>query len=151
MSETNRQEPPTFGEFNGFEVYPMPFFVTIVAADPAALARWYESTLGFGTMFAGPVIHLRRRRYQDILVVAAGPGRPPTSGGPALTFDIPDGELDALAARAGGTAQATPWNTRELRLLDPAGHPLVFSARSENPDPEVHAKWQAMFEAQRKK
>ena len=80
MNETSRQEPPTLGEYNGFEIYPMPFFVTLVAEDPAALASWYERTLGFGTMFAGPVIHLRRRRYQDILVVASGPGRPPTSG-----------------------------------------------------------------------
>lgn len=151
MNETNRQEPPTFGEFNGFEVYPMPFFVTLAADDPAALARWYEQTLGFGTMFMGPVIHLRRRRYQDILVVAARAGSPATSGGPSLTFDATDAELDALAARAGATPQATPWNTREIRLSDPAGHRLVFSARSENPDPEVHAKWQAMFDAQRKK
>lgn len=151
MNETNRQEPPTLGEYNGFEVYPMPFFVTLVADDPAALARWYEGTLGFGTMFVGPVIHLRRRRYQDILVVAASRGRPPTSGGPAFTFDADDGELDALAARAGVAPQATLWNTREIRLVDPAGHTVVFSARSENPDPELHAKWQAMFDAQRRR
>lgn len=151
MSDINRQEPPTFGEHNGFEVYPMPFFVTLVAEDPAALAGWYERTLGFGTMFAGPVIHLRRRRYQDVLVVPSGPGRTPTTGGPALTFDTAESELDALAARTGVAPQATPWNTRELRVADPAGHRLVFSARSENPDPEVHAKWQAMFDAQRKK
>lgn len=152
-------EPPTLGEYNGFEVYPMPFFAVLVANDPELLGRWYQNALGFGLMFMGPVLHLRRRRYQDLLLVAANPSVEATTGGPALTFDA-DGELDELAARfakeppLGRSAAVgpidTPWNTRELRVTDPVGHRLVFSARRPQPDPTIHAQWQAMFDAQKK-
>src|SRR5262245_56837522 len=121
MSDTYRE----------FEVYPMPMFVTLAAEDPQQLADWYVAALGFGVMFAGPVIHLRRQKYQDILIVrgAASPG------GPTISI-MADGEVDALADRArgagGGTIEGpinTPWNTRDLRLTDPAGYRLVITQR----------------------
>src|SRR5215510_7120791 len=91
-------EPPRLGNYNGFEVYPMPMFATLAAEDPAALAAWYEAALGFGTMFAGPLIHLRRNKYQDLLIVRGAPAEGAT-GGPILSFSAPDG-IDELAARA---------------------------------------------------
>jgi len=152
------EEPARLGEYNGFEIYPMPFFATLTVDDPAAVAGWYQRALGFGTMFAGPVVHLRRHKYQDLLLAAPRPGLPPTTGGPALTFQA-DGEVDELATRAAAAASLgasriegpldTPWNTRELRVTDPAGHRLVFTSRRSDPDPELHARWKATFEAGR--
>jgi hypothetical protein len=73
-----------------------------------------------------------------------------------MTFNV-DGEIDALAARARDAAAvgtssvtgpvATPWNTLDLRIVDPAGHRLVFTARNPNPDPEQAARLKAMFDA----
>ena len=153
-----RGEPTRLGEYNGFEVYPMPMFATLVVEDPAQLAGWYERALGFGVMFTGPLVHLRRRKYQDLLVVPGG-AQGSAVGGPALTFNA-DGELDALAERAHAAPALgrssiegpidTPWNTRDLRVTDPAGHRLVFTARRPEPDPEIARRWQEAFEAGRR-
>ena len=151
-------EPPRLGTYNGFEVYPMPMFATLAAEDPAALAAWYERALGFGVMFAGPLIHLRRNKYQDLLIVR---GVPPegASGGPILSFSIGE-SIDELAARARAAAPLgqssfegpfdTPWNTRDLRVTDPVGNRLVFTGPRAEPDPEISRRWQAMFEAGRR-
>jgi len=151
-------EPPRLGEFNGYEVYPMPMFATLSSDDPAQLATWYEQALGFGTMFAGPLIHLRRRKYQDLLIVRGAPP-PGLAGGPILSFSMEEG-IEELAARAYAAPQLgqsavegpidTPWNTRDLRVTDPAGHRLVFTARREVPDPEISRRWQEAFEAGRR-
>src|SRR5439155_19953545 len=76
------QDPVTLGEHNGFEIYPMPMFATLAVADVAGVADWYEQALGFGTVFRAtaangqqpPLVHLRRRKYQELLLVAAGTG-----------------------------------------------------------------------------
>ena len=156
-SVDERGEPVRLGEYNGFEVYPMPMFATLAAEDPSALAAWYEEALGFASMFAGPVIHLRRAKYQDLLVVR---GAPPAEGmaAPVLSFHVE--EIDALAARARaiepqGSSSVegpvdTPWNTRDLRVTDPVGHRLVFTARRAEPDPEISRRWQEAFEVGRR-
>jgi uncharacterized glyoxalase superfamily protein PhnB len=162
----DRGEPASLGEFNGFEVYPMPMFVTLAVADVNGVSAWYQRALGFSTMFAGPegggqpsLVHLRRRKYQDLLVTPGPPdGTPPASL--TLTFNA-DGEVDDLAARAreaeplGSSSIVgpvdTPWNTRDLRVTDPAGHRLVFTSRRAAPDPELAARMQAMFDAARTK
>jgi hypothetical protein len=159
-ADAARREPPTLGEYNGFEVYPMPFFVTLAVDEPAALAEWYERVLGFSVMFAGPVIHLRRWKYQDILLVPASVPGGATSGGPGLHFGA-DGDVDALAERAAKAPRLglsavegpvlTPWNTHELRVTDPAGHRLVFTSRPSAPNAEAHAQWKAHFDAGKKK
>jgi hypothetical protein len=156
---TNAGEPPTLGEYNGFEIYPMPFFVTLVVHEPDVVAAWYESALGFRTMLSTPIVHLRRRKYQDLLLVPPQPGAAPTIGGPALTFGA-DGDVDALAARVRSVDPMglsavdgpveTPWNTRELRVSDPAGHHLVFTSRSSKSDPAAIARWKEYFEAGRR-
>ena len=146
-------EPTVHGTYRGFEIYPMPFFATLTVGDPAAVAAWYESALGFGTMFAGPVIHLRRRKYQDLLLVAGEAGN--ASESLRLNFQA-QGEVDELAARA-KAAEAlgesrvedvarTPWNAIELRVTDPAGHQLVFTERDPEADPENVERWRKMFE-----
>lgn len=157
-------EPETLGEFNGHEIYPMPIFATLTVADIAAVTTWYERALGFSVVFKGPavgdqptLVHLRRRKYQDLLLVPAPPGVVPADAPSTLTMSFSaDGEVDALAARAreiepvGRAAIAgpvdTPWNTRDLRVTDPAGHRLVFTGRNPNPDPEQAARMKAMFD-----
>ena len=155
-------EPASLGEFRGAEIYPMPAFVTLAVADVAGVAAWYERALGFTTVFRvptpegvpPPLVHLRRRKYQDVLLVPGGEG---LVAGSSLTVSFSaDGEVDELAARARAAAPAgrsaidgpvdTPWNTRDLRVTDPAGHRLVFTGRQANPDPEQAARWKKMFD-----
>src|SRR6185295_3288084 len=159
MTTNAGHEPQTLGEFNGFEIYPMPMFATLEVADVAAVAAWYERALGFATMFSTPgaggqpiLVHLRRRKYQDLLLRPAAPGAAPPEAPSSLTisFNAADGEVDALAERAravaslGASAIAgpidTPWTTRDLHVTDPAGHRLVFTGRNPNPDPEQAAR-----------
>ena len=160
-------EPVALGTFNGFEIYPMPMFATLAVPDVASVAKWYQDALGFGVMFTTPgpggtpsLVHLRRRKYQDVLVVPTASGL--AAAAPSLTLSFQaDEDVAALAERAravpavGATAIVgpidTPWNTTDLRVTDPAGHRLVFTSRRANPDPEQSARWAAMMEAARQK
>ncbi|MHB1417961.1 MAG: VOC family protein, partial [Chloroflexota bacterium] len=92
------------------DFYPMPSFVTLAVHDLPAAADWYERTLGFTALFTLPdpagapaLIHLRRARYQDLLLVA-GPPDLASAGeiglGVMLTFAAGEGGVDALAGRA---------------------------------------------------
>ncbi len=147
-----------------FEIYPMPAFVTLRVTDVEAVTRWYERALGFRTVFRGSavggqpaLVHLRRRKYQDVLVT---PGSEPSSDPAGATLTVTfsaDGEVDSLASQAravdavGKASIAgpidTPWNTRDLRVTDPAGQELVFTSRQPNPDPEQAARLRAMLDA----
>jgi catechol 2,3-dioxygenase-like lactoylglutathione lyase family enzyme len=160
---TTNEDPPTLGEYNGHEIYPMPAFATLTVADVSAVAAWYERTLGFSTVFRGPevggqpaLVHLRRLKYQDLLLTIAQPGGTPAEAPSSLTLSFSIGEdVDALADRArsveplGQSAIAgpvdTPWNTRDLRVTDPAGHRLIFTGRNPNPDPAQLARMGDMF------
>lgn len=159
-------EPVTLGEANGFEIYPMPMFATLAVADVAGVSRWYAEALGFGTVFAAPpvngqpsLMHLRRGKYQDLLLVPArndAAYQPPTS----LTLTFQASDVDELAAQARAVACVgvsavegpldTPWNTRDLRVTDPAGHRLIFTSRQANPDPKQVERLQKLLDAQRK-
>lgn len=151
-------EPPHLGTYGGWDIYPMPMFATLSCPDPAELASWYERALGFGTVFAGPLIHLRRHRYQDLLVVRGDGPAKEAPAAPVLSFAA-DGEIEALAARAHAVERVgrssvegpldTPWNSRDLRVTDPVGHRLVFTARRPDPDPEISRRWKEAFEAGR--
>jgi uncharacterized glyoxalase superfamily protein PhnB len=161
-------EPVAFGSFNAFEIYPMPVFVTIATADVAALASWYQRALGFGVMFETPgpdgtpmLVHLRRRKYQDVLLVPERGGAGPSMGtGLTISFQA-DEDVATMAARvrtvpAMGASEVTgpidtPWNTTDLRITDPEGHRLVFTARREQANPEQAAKWAAIMDAARQK
>jgi hypothetical protein len=139
------------------EIYPMPFFALLVADSPVDLATWYVDALGFFRLFeTAGFSHLRRHKYQDILVTPAGLERVPTTGGPYVYLDA-DGELETLAAhlrdfpRSGSMGVSgpvqTPWNTCELRITDPVGHRLVMTSRPANPDPEIAERTRAMLKA----
>jgi uncharacterized glyoxalase superfamily protein PhnB len=157
MADTN--EPPTLKMFQGHEIYPMPMFPTIAVTDVAAVSGWYQAALGFAVVFAAPggaMVHLRLRKYQDVLIVPLREGTATAAASLSITFNA-DGEIDALAARARAAAAlgassvigpvATPWNTLDLRVTDPVGHRLVFTARNANPDPEQAARMKALFDA----
>ncbi|MBV8206812.1 MAG: VOC family protein [Acidobacteria bacterium] len=157
-----RGEPVNLGEFNGWEIYPMPMFATISVHDVAGITQWYRNALGFGVVFQAPtmggqpaMVHLRRRKYQDILVVPAAPAsaQPPAT----LTLSFHAEDLDSLAeaARAAVPMGAsaiegpveTPWNTRDLRVTDPAGHRLVFTSHNANADPAQVERMRKFLEA----
>ena len=118
------------------EIYGMPVFVTLTVADLDRTVDWYVNGLGFISLFTMPgpdggpaLVHLRRWRYQDILV---RPGKPPVGGEWTISVMAVVEELDALAARArahgGGLVEGpadTPWNTRDVRATDPDGYVVV--------------------------
>jgi catechol 2,3-dioxygenase-like lactoylglutathione lyase family enzyme len=122
------------------DIYPMPAFVTIEVSDLERTVDWYVNALDFVELFRMPgpggspsLVHLRRWRHQDILVRAgeAGLGAGIVVSVAALAEDLP-----ALAARArahgGGSVDGpvdTPWNSRDLRVTDPDGYRLVYTAR----------------------
>ena len=69
------------------DIYPMPMFVTLAVRDLVASTAWYEAA-GFIVLAtlpgpAGPssLVHLRRMRHQDLLLV---PGEP--TAGPRITL-----------------------------------------------------------------
>ena len=152
-------EPPSLGEFQGHEIYPMPMFATISVADVAAVSEWYQQALGFSVVFAAPgsmLVHLRRRKYQDLLIVPHGSAATAAASSLTITFNV-DGEIDEVAARAHAAPSsgpssvagpvATPWNTLDLRVTDPAGHQLIFTARNPDPDSEHAKRMRALFDA----
>lgn len=145
----SQAEPPALGEYEGFVIYPMPVFARIVATDPARTLEFFTGVLDFDVMFRGPeigglttLVHVRRRRYQDVLIV---PARGPVRAGDGLvvTFGAADADdIDALAERIRVARPSslegpedTPWNTRDLTVTDPDGHRITFTARSRNPRP----------------
>jgi len=130
------------------DIYPMPAFVTLAVPDLDRAVSWYVEGLDFVRLFTMPgpdgrpvLVHLRRWRYQDILLRLAAPGEVPPASSAPRTGWTPSvmalaEELDALAARAraqgSGTVEGpldTPWNTRDLVTIDPDGNRLVLTAR----------------------
>src|SRR5690242_10763058 len=99
----------TLGTFNDFEVYPMPMFATLEEPDLEAAIAWYRDALGFGEMFVArdpagrpTLAHLRRARYQDLLLVPGG-----TTTGERIAISLrADGDPAELAARARSAAPA---------------------------------------------
>ena len=134
------------------EIYPMPMFVTLPVRDLVASTAWYEAA-GFAVLATMPgpagaasLVHLRRLRFQDLLLV---PGEPVP--GPRITFVAGEDDLDARAEaltgeladgvrrtqdgehephadlrRVAGPAD-TPWFTRDLVLTDPDGYTVVLT------------------------
>lgn len=128
------------------EIYPMPLFCQLVAADVDSSTAWYEA-IGFTTLYVMPVMsHVRYRKYADIMLVAdevqVGEelGDSPRGAGLAIYITVDGESVDDVAARASeyGAEIVTPpynttWNTREVAIRDPDGYTLVFTEVS---DPE---------------
>lgn len=128
-------------------VYVMPQFVTFEVSDMDSAWRWYVNGLGFVDLavLPGPegepaLVHLRRFRYQDILLL---PGRDPEdkASGVRVSFAAGGEDLDARAAvasrEAGGEVEGptrTPWNTHDLHFRDADGHLVVFTQPDLNAD-----------------
>ncbi len=158
-------EPVNLGKFGPFEIYPMPMFATIAVRDVSAARDWYVRALGFAVVFQTPaangqpaLVHLRRKKYQDVLLVYKAEQAPQPS--PAnLTISFQTEDVDALAEQArsatGPGAVAiegpfnTPWNTRDLRVTDPVGTRLVFTGQNPDADPKQKEAMRRMLEANR--
>lgn len=140
------------------DIYPMPAFVTLTVADLERTIDWYVNALDFIVLFTVPgpggapaLVHLRRWRYQDLLV---RPGEGAAASG-AWTIGMMAAleQLDDLAERArahgGGQVEGpldTAWNTRDLRVTDPDGYTVVYTAR--RAEGERDARFSAMIEEQ---
>jgi catechol 2,3-dioxygenase-like lactoylglutathione lyase family enzyme len=137
------------------DIYGMPAFITLAVADVERTVDWYVNALDFVALFTLPgpdgspaLVHLRRWRYQDILVRPGTP--PPTAGEWAFSVSAVAEQLDGLAERAGahggGKVEGpvdTPWNTRDVRATDPDGYTVVFTAR--RPEGERDEAYSAMI------
>lgn len=133
------------------DIYGMPLFVSLQVSDLAASSRWYQQAMGFVELAVLPgadgsagLIHLRRYRYQDLLLRPAEAPLSPSSGvtvGVAFAGTIDELRSQAATARslAAGDVEGpieTPWHTVDVRFRDPDGHRLVLTARSSEPPPE---------------
>lgn len=125
------------------EYYPMPSFPMLAVADLAASSRWYQEALGFADVFTmrGPdgmpvLVHLRWRKYADLLLRPSGPTTEKKGAGITLNFAANESleALDALAERARAAGARfiqepgdRPWNVRDFTVADPDGFALTFS------------------------
>jgi catechol 2,3-dioxygenase-like lactoylglutathione lyase family enzyme len=135
------------------DIYPMPAFVTLTVPDIAATTDWYATALDFVVLFTMPgpdgpsLVHLRRWRYQDILI---RPGLAEPGRGWEISVAALAEELPGLAGRVrahGGAVEGpldTPWNTRDVRVTDPNGYRLVYTAR--RPEGERDERFSQMIQ-----
>ncbi|PRY09777.1 VOC family protein [Kineococcus rhizosphaerae] len=123
-------EPPPVED----RVYGMPMFPTVPTADLAASVEFWTRGLGFVDLFTVPgrLTHLRRWRFQDVLLV---PGDPSTCTalGPNVACVLR--QLDEVAAACehlvpGCTTgpERRPWNSLELEVRTPEGTRVVLTA-----------------------
>ena len=91
------------------DIYPMPAFTTLVVADLDRTVDFYTNALDFVVLFTmpgGTLVHLRRWRYQDILVRPgdAGPGAGATLGLASVAEELP-ALAEKARAHGGGTVE----------------------------------------------
>ncbi|MEV6773712.1 VOC family protein [Nocardia sp. NPDC051030] len=124
-------------------IYPMPMFATFHVADVAAAEAFYQA-VGFITLATIPaadgstaLIHLRRMRYQDLLLVPGTPVR----GSTTVSFAAGGADLFALATTLGAVAPRgahiggpadTAWFTTDLTIDDPDGNRIILTAFRES-------------------
>ncbi len=120
-------------------IYPMPMFATFQVADIAAAEAFYQAA-GFISLatIPGPdgstaLVHLRRMKYQDLLIVPGEPDR----GSTTVSFAAGGQDLAELAAtlRAAALGKTriegptdTPWFTSDLTIDDPDGNRMILTA-----------------------
>lgn len=118
------------------DFYPMPMFINLEVANLDLSVEWYQKALGFRVIYrqAG-FIHLRRERYQDILLFPSSVDKTVSSGEGVVVQlqagDISVSEIAKIAHQVGVTAVdgpvEQPWNVREVTVHDPDGYRLRFS------------------------
>lgn len=144
----------------------MPIFATFAVEDFERSECFYQAA-GFITLARVPgsdpggapaVVHLRRLRHQDILLVraaAAGSARPNPDAS-LLSIAVHGEDIEALrqslVARAEDSplvsisdVEDTPWFTRDLHVIDPDGHHVVFT-QQRTQDFGDAAEWAATFD-----
>jgi predicted enzyme related to lactoylglutathione lyase len=117
-------------------IYAMPMFVNIVVSDLAAAQTLYASA-GFVTLAtisgSGGVpslVHLRREKYQDILMTKGAPVRGTVSASFAAG-DIDFAEVADRICLAGGEVTGpidTPWFTTDVMFSDADGNTVTLTA-----------------------
>jgi catechol 2,3-dioxygenase-like lactoylglutathione lyase family enzyme len=163
MTETPPVEMPALETGIDTSIYPMPMFLRVQAADLARSRAFYTQALDMVELavLPGPdgapfLVHLRRWRYQDVLLV---PARGPVTAGSGLGLALAaeHDELAALAERArafGAQVEGpadTPWNTTDVTVVDPDGLPITYTARRpvERRDADFEAMMRDLPTAQR--
>lgn len=130
-TQNNRVDP---------SIYPMPMFPTLVVQEFERSEAFYRAA-GFIVLARVPgpdgkpiVVHLRRQRYQDLLITLGEP----TPGNAQLSFAAHGEDLSALAdslrAATSGVAQVqdpsdTPWFTIDVTCVDPDGYHIAFTSQ----------------------
>ncbi len=117
-------------------IYVMPSFVNLVADDLAATERLYAAA-GFVTLatIPGPhgapaLLHLRRQKYQDILVTP-GAAVPGTTSASFAAGDVELSEVAGQLRAAGADVKGpydTPWFTTDVAFTDGDGNKVILTA-----------------------
>lgn len=137
-------------------VYFMPVFANFVVSDLAAAQEFYHA-MGFATVatIPGPdgspqLVHLRRLRYQDILLI---PGRP-SAGTVSMTYAAGGEDLAGLADRVRKAAVAgaeiegpydSPWFTTDVTIDDPDGNRITLT-EPRTADRDEAMEWAKSFD-----
>ena len=123
------------------DIYPMPIFITLTVDNAQVSADWYNKALNFRTIFAlnDPITnelnfaHLRRKKYQDILLVKGITDKTKNTQGIIVTFQAWE-DIDVLTnhAKENGTLvmvepHDTLWNTRDVTFQDLDGYVINFT------------------------
>ena len=125
------------------DFYPMPAFATLDVMNIAVSVSWYENALGFRVIFQSPpgsaeeamMVHLRRDKYQDLLLFSAQDGDMEKRGGGVILNFLPGDEpVEVIVKRASSAGSSKvegpidrPWNVKEITVLDPDGYRIRFS------------------------
>jgi len=118
------------------DFYPMPMFANLEVSNLDLSAEWYQQALGFHVVYRVPgLVHLRRDRYQDVLLIPSESGGLDSPGkGVVMQFqagEVSAGEIADKARQAGSSdvvgPREQPWNVREVTVQDPDGYQLRFS------------------------
>ncbi|AXY49248.1 VOC family protein [Rhodococcus ruber] len=119
-------------------IYPMPMFASFLVRDLEVSEKFYHQ-IGFITLASIPgptgiqLIHLRREKYQDVLL-AQGDA---VSGSTTVSFAAGAEDLAVRAAALAGTAdfagtvdgpKDTAWFSTDLTITDPDGNRIVLTA-----------------------
>ena len=118
------------------DFYPMPMFVNLEVLNLDISAEWYQQALGFREVYRVPgLVHLRRDRYQDVLLIPSASGGFDSPGkGVVIQLQAGEVSVDEIAENARQSTPTSvegpldrPWNVREVTVQDPDGYRLRFS------------------------